>query len=72
MRIVCMHREVVYAYGCVCVWVCMHRGAVCMHVCELCIRLHCCQASQKSLGLALLLLLEWTPVDPLCCCGRDC
>ena len=33
---------------------------------------HRCRASQKSLGLALLLLLEWTPVDPLCCCGRDC
>ena len=39
MRIVCMHREVVcmhmgvYAYGCVCIWVCMHRGVcVCMYV----------------------------------------
>ena len=64
----------VYAYGCVCIWVRMHRGVVCMHVCAqeygvMCV--HCCQASQKSLGLVLLLLLEWTPVDLLCCCGRD-
>ena len=30
MRIVCMHREVVYAYGCVCV-------GGCVYACELCI-----------------------------------
>ena len=34
--------------------------------------MHCCQASQKSLGLVLLLLLEGTVANPLCCCGRDC
>ena len=43
---------------------CAHRKneVMCMH----------CLASQKSLGLVMLLLLEWTPADPLCCCGRDC
>ena len=23
-------------------------------------------------GLVMVLLLEWTPANPLCCCGRDC
>ena len=42
--------------SCVCIYV------MCMH----------CLASQKSLVLVMLLLLEWTPANPLCCCGRDC
>ena len=82
MQIMCMHREVVcmhmgvYAYGCACIWgLCVCLYIVYRVVCAseygvTCV--HCCQTSQKSLGLALLLLLEWTPVDPLCCCGRDC
>ena len=41
----------------------MHKEneVMCMH----------CLASQKSIGLVML-LLEWTPADPLCGCGRDC
>ena len=41
---------------------CIENEVMCMH----------CLASQKSLGLVMLLILEWTPADPLCGCGRDC
>ena len=55
----CVYAYVVYAYGEVCVY---EYGVMCMH----------CQASQKSLVvLVLLLLLGWTPADPLCCCCGD-
>ena len=59
-KVMCIHVSCMYAYRVVCA---QKYGVMCMQ---------CCQARQKSLGLVLLLLLEWTPVDPLCCCGRDC
>ena len=49
-----------YAYRVVCAYI--ENEVICMH----------CLASQKSLDLVMLLLLEWTPADSLCCCGRDC
>lgn len=45
-------------------------GVVCVH--RYMERCACAETSQKSLDVVLVLILEWTPADPLCCCGMDC
>ena len=53
-----MHRRGMHMEWCV-----QECGVMCMHG----------QASKRSLDiLVVLLLLEWTSIFPLCCCGRDC
>ena len=62
-----------YAYGlCVCIWSGVYAyGGGGVHM-EVCVYMHHL-AGQKFLDvLVALLFLQWTPVDPLCCCCRDC